>query len=83
MTDKLDNNAPLVGITEDDSRPTPSEQDTLLGRIIDPQPLHNAAAERGDVPGLVTGFVDTLTGRTEGGDRDPDADKGTTDNSQA
>lgn len=83
MTDPLDDNTPLVGITEDDSRPVPTDQDTLLDRLVDPQPVDDAATRRGDVPGLATSFIETLTGRPVDGARDPDADDGTSDNSQA
>lgn len=83
MTDPLDDNTPLIGITEDDSRPAPSDQDTLLGRLIDPQPVDDAATRRGEVPGIVNGFVATLSGQSAEGEQDADADDGTTDSSQA
>ena len=71
MTDPLDDNTPLVGITEDDSRPAPTDQDTLLGRLIDPQPVDDAATRRGDVPGIATGFVGTLSGQSAEGEQTP------------
>ena len=83
MTDPLDDNTPLVGITEDDSRPAPTDQDTLLGRLTDPQPVDDAATRRGEVPGILTGFVETLSGQSADGKQNPDADDGTTDSSQA
>ena len=83
MTDPLDDNTPLVGITEDDSRPAPSDQDTLLGRLIDPQPVDDAATRRGEMPGILTSFVETLSGQSAEGEHNSDADDGTTDNSQA
>ena len=83
MTDPLDDNTPLVGITEDDARLVPTNHDTLLGRLIDPQPVDDAATRRGDVPGLATTLIGTLSGQSADEARDPDADEGTTDNSQA
>ncbi|GAA4008753.1 hypothetical protein GCM10022631_21190 [Deinococcus rubellus] len=85
MTDPLDDNTPLVGITEDDSRPAPTDQNTLLGRLVHPQPVDDAATRRGDVPSLATSFIETLSGQSVdgAGHADADADEGTTDNSQA
>ena len=77
MTDPLDDNTPLVGITEDDTRPAPSDQDTLLGRLIDPQPVDDAATRRGEMPGIAHRFRRNPVGPVGStGEHDPDADDG-------
>ncbi|WP_420594455.1 hypothetical protein [Deinococcus sp.] len=81
MSDKLDNNAPLMGITPDDMPKPESEDSTLLGRLVSPSTYENETARPpGESHNIVSDLVAPLLGE-EGSQRDPDA-QDTTENSE-
>ncbi|AWN24285.1 hypothetical protein DKM44_14475 [Deinococcus irradiatisoli] len=83
MTDKLDDTTPLAGLTPEPA-PGPAHGDEgLLGRVLNPDPDPAYTSGDGEEPGILTALVRPLVDTDGLESRDPDADDGTTDNSQA
>ncbi len=86
MADKLEDTTPLVGISDDDTVPAHTGDDqSLLGRIINPTPQQERGvqSDQGDQPTFGSVLLNTVTGNEGREPVNPDADDGTTDNSQA
>ena len=82
MSDKLDDNAPLAGISGSGAAPaTQEDSGTLLGRLVDPRSYQDEQARPDQPGGLVNDMLKPLLGAEGREPRNPDAED-TTENSE-